>query len=96
MVEYLDEVTSRELFYTVLAPQIIITFPLTILCIVIRNTFIYAQLILHIASSIPDLINSLRYVTVFRDHKFRLCREGKKIVGYIAIKPSGECTLYTL
>lgn len=97
VVDYLDELTWDELIYTYLTPQALITLPLLLTYIVVtRYVFIYTLLILHLAASMPDLLNTLRILVFFRNSRFKLCREGRKIVGFTVTKPSGDCTTYKL
>lgn len=96
VVDYLDELTWSELIYTYLTPQALITLPLLLTYVTTRYVFTYALLMLHLAASMPDLLNTLRILAVFRNSKFELCREGRKIVGFKVTKPNGDCTVYKL
>lgn len=95
VIEY-KEILWSEYIYIALAPQILITLPLAITYTLTRDPFIYIQLVLHISASAVDLLNIVRALTIFRNCRFILCRENKKIVGYMVMKPNGRCTIYRI
>ncbi|MEM4427238.1 MAG: metalloprotease family protein [Zestosphaera sp.] len=96
VVDYLDELSWKELTYTYLAPQALITLPLLLTHAVTGYVFTYVLLVLHLAASTPDILNMLRILIVFRSSKFKLCKEGRKVVGFTVTKPSGDCIIYKL
>lgn len=96
IVDYLDELTWSELIYTYTIPQALITLPLLLTYAITGYNFTYVLLMLHLAASTPDILNTLRILAFFRNSKFKLYREGRKIVGFVVTKPGGDCTIYKL
>ncbi|MEM4442040.1 MAG: metalloprotease family protein [Ignisphaera sp.] len=94
-IEY-NEILWSEYICIALAPQVFITLPLAIAYTLTRDPLIYTQLGLHISASAVDLVNVVRALTIFKNCRFILCREDKKIVGYMVMKPDGRCTIYRI
>lgn len=95
VIEY-DEVLWGEWMCIAFAPQIAVTLPLALVYAVSGDLIAYALLVLHIVASAPDIVNMVRTATVFRGCRFRLCKKGKRVVGYAVIRPDGSCTLYKI